>query len=219
MHLPRGDEATARLHRDWLKRLPSLTGKKLTALAREIKVSPSTLTRPVSEGDDGTSTLHANTIAKIVAATGVAAPTDITGPPPRGLAHGFSEDAVPFTITPGDPVAAAVRALVGAANAIAPFRLRSGALDMAGFLPGDIVLVDLNASPRAGDAVCAQVYDWPRMKAETIMRIYRPVPPVTLLVARSSDQSFAPLVVDGERVIVKGVLLPHRLRSEPRAEG
>jgi hypothetical protein len=216
MQLPRGDQATARLHRDWLKSLPAITGKKLTTLAKEIKVSPSTLTRPVSEGEHGTSTLHAATITKIVAHTGVAAPADMTGSPLRGRTgalRGFGEDAVPFAPEPGDAIAAAVKALTGGSNTIAPFTLRSTALELAGFMPGDIVLVDLNASPRAGDAVCAQVYDWPNMRAETVMRIYASAPPVALLIARSTDPALVPLVVDGDRVLVKGVLLPHRLRA------
>jgi hypothetical protein len=216
MQLPRGDEATARLHREWLKRLPGITGKKLTALARDIKVSPSTLTRPVSEGDHGTSTLHANTIAKIIAATGAPPPTELAGPPSRGRAgtlRSFHEDAVPFHADDGDPIGAAVAALIAGRNAIDPWTLKTRALELAGFLPGDIVLVDLNASPRPGDAVCAQVYDWPRMKAETVMRIFERATPIDLLVARSADPGFAPLVVDGERVVVKGVLLPSRLRA------
>jgi hypothetical protein len=219
--MPRGDQATARLHRDWLKRLPDLTGRKLTTLAKEINVSPSTLTRPVSEGEDGTSTLHATTIAKIVAHTGAPPPTDLAGPPARGRTgapRGFEEEAVPYRPLAGDPVAAAVLALIAGRNAVDPWTLRTRALELAGFLPGDIVLVDLNAAPQPGDAVCAQVYDWPRMKAETVMRVLIAAPPVQLLVARTVDPEFTPLVVDGERVVVKGVVLPHRLRGRAAAE-
>jgi hypothetical protein len=215
MHLPRGDAVTARLHRAWLSNLPRVTGKPLTRIATESKVSPSTLTRPLQEGEDGVSTLHANTIAKIVAAFGVAPPVGLVLPRPDGSRAGFGEDAAPYAPEPGDALAAAVAALTGHSNAISPWTLKTRALELAGYLPGDIVLVDLgNTDPQPGDAVCAQVYDWKEGRTETVMRLYERAAPVDLLVARSSDPAFAPpLVVDGERVVIKGVLLRHRLRA------
>lgn len=215
LQLPRGDLATARLHREWVNRLPAVIGKKLTTIAKEIKLSPSTLTRPVKEGDHGTSTLHANTIAKIVERYGVPPPSELAGPPARGRTgapRSFEEEAVPYRAAANDPLAAALNALIAGRNAIDPWTLKTRALELAGFQPGDIVLVDLNAHPRPGDFVCAQVYDWPSMKAETVMRLYVTAPPVNLLVARTLDPELGPLVVDGERVVVKGVLLPYRLR-------
>src|SRR5947209_1043302 len=67
--------------------------------------------------------------------------------------------------------------------------------------------------PEAGGAVGAQVYDWRRAAAETVMRLYEP----PYLVAASLDEGLRrPLVVDNEQVIIKGVVLPHRLRpGEP----
>jgi hypothetical protein len=76
------------------------------------------------------------------------------------------------------------------------------------------VLVDLNATPKPGDAVCAQVYDWKRMKAETVMRIFEKAPPIEILLTKSLDPNLQePLVVDGERVVVKGVILKSRLQK------
>lgn len=214
--MPRGDAATARLHRDWLRNLPALTGKPLTRLAQEIKIAPSTLTRPLKEGDDGTSTLHANTIAKVVAHTHVAPPGELGAPPPgRRPARGFGEEAAPFVFSTNyDAVLeAALKALAGESNSIAPWQLRTRAVELAGFLPGDVLLLDLNATPKPGDLVCAQVYDWQHMKAETVVRIFDRAAPVELLLARSFEH-YQPLVVDGERVTIKGVFLPHRLRPQ-----
>jgi len=207
----RGDLATARLHREWLRGLPARTGKSLTKIAEDTGLARSTLTRPLKEGDQGTSTLHASTIEKVVQATGVAPPAgSVARPQPA-----FSEEASPYNFgNPGDPLRATLKAMIGDRNGIDPWTLKTRALELAGYLPGDIVLVDLNASPRPGDAVCAQVYDWSSMKAETVMRVFERAPPVEVLVARSMDPAFAaPIVVDGERVVVKGVLLPHRLRA------
>lgn len=214
LQLPRGNAATARAHRDWLLNLPAKTGDPLTRIAQQSKISPSTLTRPAKEGDHGRTTLHANTIAKVVARYGVAPPAGVAGPLPKGARAGFGEDAAPYTPDAKDPLAAAVAALRGNSPAIAAWTLKTRALELAGYLPGDVVLVDLgNVVPAPGDVVCAQIYDWQRMRAETVMRVYERAAPVDLLVARSADPAFgAPLVVDGERVVIKGVVLPHRLR-------
>jgi hypothetical protein len=51
----------------------------------------------------------------------------------------------------------ALRSLIGDRNGIEPWLLHTRALELEGFMPGDIVLVDLNASPKPGDAVYATV--------------------------------------------------------------
>lgn len=219
MQLPRGDAGTAKAHRDWLRDLPRLTGEPLTRIAQKSNVAPSTLTRPLQGGEHDTSTLHAHTIEKIVAAFGVDPPPGVAPPRPEGARAAFREDAAEYTPEPHDPLAGALQALRGGSNAIAAFTVKTRAIELAGVLPGDVVLVDLNnVDPVPGDIVCAQVYDWGRMRAETVMRVFERAAPVDLLVSRSADQAFAaPIVVDGERVVVKGVLLPHRLR--PAAKG
>lgn len=206
----------ARLHRDWLRSLPALTGKSLSQVADEAGVARTTLYNKLRHDDPGISTLNASIIERIVKHHRVAGPGGT--PTPQGASvRGFSEDAAPFTTTHANETAVAVlRALIAGRNGIDPWTLKTRALELAGYLPGDTVLVDLNASPRPGDAVCAQVYDWPRMKAETVMRIFERASAVDLLVARSLDPAFAaPLLVDGERVAIKGVVLPHRLRFRP----
>ena len=96
-----------------------------------------------------------------------------------------------------------------------PWTIATRAVELEGILPGDVVLLDLNATPKPGDIVCAQVYDWKRMRAETVIRLFDRAPPVDLLIPRSLDPAFrSTLVVDGERVILKGVMLPHRLRPQ-----
>jgi hypothetical protein len=209
-HLARKDRVTAQLHRDWLKSLPDRTGKSLTRIADEIGIARTTLTRPVKKGDEGISTLHASTIEKVARHLGVAPPDlGIDETPPRPARRSLAEEAIPFVADNGGDLAAAVRALIGDRRNADPWIIKSRALETAGFLPGDIVIVDLNATPRAGDAVCAQVFDWQRGTAETIMRLFQP----PYLVAATFDETLRkPFVVDDDQVIVKGVLLPHRLK-------
>ena len=82
--------------------------------------------------------------------------------------------------------------------------IRSRALDLAGLLPGDVAIVDLNAAPEADDTVCAQIYDWRAAEAVTVFRLYDP----PYLVAASTDPQFRrPQLVDDDRVSIKGAVV------------
>jgi hypothetical protein len=206
--LPR-DEETSRQHRDYLRRVITHMRKPPTRIAKEVGVAASTLTRLLNE--TSTATLHARTISRLQEYSGVS----FFGGDPSAPAtfRGLAEDAVPFEPKGADPeLVAGIKALIGGRRAADPWTMKSRALEQRGFLPGDIVIVDLGRRPEAGDLVCAQVYDWRRAAAETVMRLYEP----PYLVAPSLDESLRrPLVVDNEQVIIKGVLLPHRLRPAP----
>jgi len=208
--LARADHETPRQHREYLRRVIQHTGKPPTRIAKEIGVAASTLTRLLKE--NSTATLHARTIRKLEEYSRIPfSGGDAPGPPGIG---GLAEDAVPFDAKSADPaVSAAIKALIGGRQAADPWTIRTRALERIGYLPGDIVIVDLGRRPEAGDAVCAQVYDWRRGAAETVMRVYEP----PYLIAASLDEQLRkPLVVDDEQVIIKGVLLAHRLRPDTR---
>jgi hypothetical protein len=79
----------------------------------------------------------------------------------------------------------ALRSLIGDREGIEPWRLNTRALELEGYMPGDIVLVDLNASPQAGDAVYATIREQSRV--EPIMRKFQPTGIVDLLVPRTND--------------------------------
>jgi hypothetical protein len=206
------DEETSRQHRDYLRRVIAHTRKPPTRIAKEVGVAASTLTRLLNE--NSTATLHARTISRLQEYSGI---SFFGGDPSAPLTfRGLAEDAVPFDAKGADPeVVAAIKALIGGRKAADPWTMKSRALEQRGFLVGDIVIVDLGRRPEAGDMVCAQVYDWRRAAAETVMRLYEP----PYLVAASLDEGLRrPLVVDNEQVIIKGVLLPHRLRPAPPRE-
>jgi len=84
-----------------------------------------------------------------------------------------------------------------------PWVMKSRALEHAGYLPGDILIVDLNAKPQDGDAVCAQIYDR-NGKTETAFRIYE----YPFLIAASADPDLRrPVLVDNERASIRGVVM------------
>lgn len=188
----------------------------LSGMATALELSPSTFTRFMKEPDTSEKTLSATTMSKVEqlrqANSDSPVPTQA-----QGQWQAFHEEAEHFVITANfdDLLSQALKSLIGDRVGIDPWTLRTRALELEGFMPGDVVLVDLNATPQPGDAVCAQVYDRGHNKAETVMRMYQNAGPVNLLVPRTMDPGPHPtLVVDNDRVLIRGVLLPHRLRGK-----
>ncbi|MES2671582.1 MAG: hypothetical protein V4673_14355 [Pseudomonadota bacterium] len=205
----KADLIVARQHRDYVQLVVDKTGVKPTKLATEIGVAPSTLTRLLNEPDNGKATLRATTLAKLESFSGIPAPT-LELPEGERPVQGFREDATPYRETGDSSLSVVIKAIVGNRKNIDPWTIQTRALECAGFMPGDTVLVDLSRMPRAGEACCAQVLDWRGGKADTIMRVYEP----PYLVAATFDATLRkPQLVDDQRVIIKGVLLPHRLRA------
>lgn len=206
MHLSKINHPSAALYRAWLRRLPDLTGKTLTAIAKEIGVAPSTLTRPLKPDDPGTSTPNQTTIDKIVARYGVAPPAFAAPALARRSLRGFSEDAAPYSPEKMDGLGDAVLALAAGRNNAGPWIMKTKALDLAGLLPGDVVIIDFGLEPQIGDMVCAQVsLDFQRGAVETVIRIYERAGAANVLVGASTDPAFrSPISVD-DRVTIKGV--------------
>ncbi len=194
--------------RAWLKRTLGHSGLSGTALAKRTGLAQTTLTRFLSDPDHG-SALSARTVAAIESATGLlfhdgdAAKTSVAEP-----------EAAPYRVEGGEEAIGEVIArLSGKAVGVDPWRLKSRALEAAGYLVGDILIVDLNASPRPGDVVCAQVYRAGLEGAETVFRLYEP----PLLLSKSFDPSIAPTLRHGsDDVMVRGVVILTLRRRQGR---
>lgn len=201
------------LHRAWLLEVVEVTKKSPSAVAKDAGLADTTLTRMLNE-PDYTGVLSAGTVSRIIEAHKVPGPDSYgrsTGRPP-----GFAE-AERFNSDRETPETAhLVKLLLDGRPAAAAWRLKTSALEQAGYLPGDIVIVDLNAAADAQDAVCVQVQDYQRGSAETIWRVYDP----PYLMAAANDRlAYKPLLADNERIIIKGVIVeslrPHRLSKAP----
>lgn len=186
----------------WLDNITSSSGLTLTDIARRANLNPSTLTRFRAQNDGG-HVLTSRTVQKIETATGVPAYEQRTRP---NLSFFSEEEGVPFKPDDRtqDLLVEALRAIISKSNSVDLWTLKTPALAAAGYGLGDIVLVDRDATPRAGDAVCAQKYDHRRGIAETIFRIYRTP---YLLTALSSGQPGMPEIVDDENVVIRGVIV------------
>ncbi len=186
----------------WLDNIVAASGLELSNVARRAKLDPSTLTRFHQRNDSG-HTLTAKTVKKIEDAFGVPAyevrrrPTLTAFQEPDAEPYRLEHDAQELMIQ-------ALRAVVAKTNSVDLWLMKSQVLSAAGYRQGDVVIVDRDATPRAGDAVCAQIYDWRRGTAETIFRIYRTP---YLLTAASQGEPGLPEIVDDENVVIKGVVM------------
>ncbi|MBW4972103.1 helix-turn-helix domain-containing protein [Roseovarius mucosus] len=130
-------------------------------------------------------------------------------PEAQTLRPGFAEsDAVPFVGKGGarETTEATAQGMGGGRPGIDVWTVKSDALALRGYLPGDHILVDTHQSERckSGDIVVAQIYNWQTGTAETILRVYEP--PVLVM---ASAGLVAPItrVVDGQNVVIKGKII------------
>jgi transcriptional regulator with XRE-family HTH domain len=195
----------------WLRSVLEQTKLTPTALASKAGVAQSTVTRFLNSPD--APMIGLRTVAKIAHAAGV---TPYGAPSNAPRANGFNEpEAVPYHAQTNGPLAPILNLLSTQHRAVDPWLLQTDALELAGYLRGDVVLVDLNAQPRAGDIVCAQLYRWSEGRADTVFRLFEP--PYLIAMARDPDVR-KPALVDNDRVIIKGVvMLTLRQRGHARA--
>lgn len=192
--------------RSWLRSVMDQTELSAHALARKINRAPTTITRALDPASKHT--LSHRTIADIVAVTGLPGPGGGRASAPTRMPAN-EIDGAPLEIETGDSrVDDAVRYLCGDENALAPWRLNTRALEVMGYLPGDVVIVDLNGHPQPGDIVVAQHY---KARVETLFRMFTP----PFLVAAANDRvPRPPMLVDNATVAIRGVVVamfrPHR---------
>lgn len=195
---------------DWLQAVKSRTGWTPTRIARESGLTPTTILRFDNRDPKYPNALSAQTMSQIAQGTGVAVTADLLGEHAVSPSMQLREsEAAPYRHDPADPLEAAIKAMQALRNGLDPWELRSPALVDAGYLPGDVLMVDLNAEARAGDVVCAQLYRWAESKAETVFRIFET--PGFLLSASRDPVLRRPVMVDGENTVIKGVVT-HMLR-------
>lgn len=187
--------------RAWIQGILDREGITPTELARRAGLDPSTLTRFMGGERDG-HMLSARTVRKIEAVTVVKPPQP----------SGMREDAVPYSAeaVPPSPLGAALAAMRSGRNGLDAWLVTSRKLEGLRIFEGDILMVDLNAEPRPGDVVCAQIYDWQHGGAQTVFRLYEPP---FLLSGDMTGPARRPEAVDGRNIQVRGVVVA---RLSPR---
>lgn len=121
---------------------------------------------------------------------------------------GFSDSDAAAWVGQGadDRAVPTIAQALGARNGVDIWQIRTPALSLMGYMPGDYMLVDTLAAERAraGDVVVAQIYDNAKGRAVTVLRRFEP----PVLVAASPDPDDRRVhVVDGVNVVVRGTVV------------
>jgi transcriptional regulator with XRE-family HTH domain len=194
-----GVEAEAqRVIRDWLLLVREKTGWSLSKIATEAGVARSTVANAVND-PNYSSVMSMATITRISRAANVPPPPLLTDP-----RTGFGEpEATPYAVGLS-PLDTMISAFIGGRSSLVPWELKTSALTLAGYMPGDIVILDMNGTPANGDVVCAQVYDFDASEAKTIWRRYQ----APYLIAASAGPEFQlPVRADDRSAAIKGVVV------------
>lgn len=142
-------------------------------------------------------------LPEVLARAGVAAE-----PVTQQLAPGFAESDAAAWLPKGpeDRRIPEIAQAFGARPGVDVWRVKAPALALAGYLPGDWLLVDTHAAERAraGDVVLAQAYDNARGTASTLLRRFEP--PV-LVAASTLPEDRRVHVVDGVNVVICGKVI------------
>jgi len=184
----------------WMQAIYDETGWKQSELARRGGFSHATLSRFKNDANNSAK-LDTDTVAKILAVSPIPHYENSRAQIPQGFTEREAEPIREDTLVDLTVARMVTAAKVGQ-NAVDAWVLHNRAIENLGYLPGDIVMVDLNAKPEAGDVVCAQVFD--RMgNPETAFRVYYP----PYLMGASNERIYLrPIPVD-DRVLVRGVVI------------
>lgn len=163
-----------------------------------------------------TGTLAPETIERIKSTFRVPGPEEYAQGK-RAAVIGLSEAARFDARKEQSELAAVVEVILDGRPGAEAWRLKTLALEGVGYLPGDILFVEPladNEMPKPQDAVCAQVMDYQHGAAETVWRVYD----APFLVGAGHDRTaYKPLLVDGQRVKIFGVIRasyrPHSLSA------
>jgi len=144
--------------RRWLERVIAEARLDAGEVAARAHVSPSTVYRMLDDEDPHEP--KATSVLQIAEALAVAPPSTL------GRPRAFAEPDVsplsgetPAELAPRTPDQSL-------------WRVESRALELAGVLPGDLLLLDAAEEARAGDLVVAQLYDFDHGAARTRVRYY-----------------------------------------------
>ncbi len=187
--------------RAWLQGVLAKTGLKATPLAKAAGLAPSTVLRALDP--DTNSTLDTRTIAKIVDKFGIAPPPLILRGERAGTNQGlgFAAPELEALLAP-DNFHFAGKALTPTQGL---WTVRTRAIELAGYVPGDDLLADSAVGPRARDAVVVQILDQRVGTAETVLRVYDP--PYVITETADPTARAKPLLVDNDRVAIWGVVV------------
>lgn len=181
----------------WLHTLIKATGQSRSALATNSGLASNMLTRFLSPAYS--SLLTSATIEQLKVYTGLPGPEGTNNRPLCvGEVRELDADDLPEILR------AAVEAVLAKSPNVTVWMIETRAIEAAGWLPGDVVIVDPLQAPKRGEPVFAQAIN-PRTGAEDIIvRLYEP----PFLVPASYDPALRkPTIDDNQHVRICGAVI------------
>ncbi|MEO1067146.1 MAG: hypothetical protein AAFW47_07195 [Pseudomonadota bacterium] len=192
----------------WVQAILEYRGWSQSTLAEKAGFNHTTLSKWKNHQRNDAQ-LSSDIVHKIWQVGGIPPYNTAPSAPARGFAEEESQHFDHAKANENSPILAAIDAIKAGRNAVDPWVLKSNALETAGYLRGDILMVDLGAHARPGDVVCAQLYE-KTGSTKTIFRIFEP----PYLVSSSTDRSLLkPILLDDNSAVVMGVVIAS-LRGE-----
>jgi len=180
-------------HLDWVNSILSLTGWSQHRLAKEADLSPSALNKFLKD-PTSSRTLNSFSIEKLERASGV--------PLTRG-GNAMAEPKGPsYEVERIDDLGIMAQALKQGRNGVDAWQMKTRALELAGYIPGDTLVVDQGLTPQLGDVVIAQIYDR-NGDAETVVRIFEG----SFLIAATTDPALISPIFINKDVLIRGVCI------------
>lgn len=193
-------EKNQRATKEWILAVADYLHLSPSRLALNAGAAASTLTRFLNDTTN-TLTITQRTLDMIATYSGVPV-HKMPGQKPRGLGD---EDVVPYNMADINVPAwmhDAINAIVREKNNTEVWIAKGWALDIAGILPNDAIVIDYSRKPQNGDVVLARIHDANGNDPQQVLRLYE----APYLMAHSAKLGVQrPLVVDEHLVSIMGV--------------
>ncbi|QTG12922.1 hypothetical protein G6M86_06555 [Agrobacterium tumefaciens] len=179
--------------RDWLQSIMTERNMSPIELAKFVGVSPTTIYRAIDVGSEFTTTTK--TLEKVASKVGRQPPgpsyLDAHHIRPLNSPSGLEAIDVPRNLI----------TLTADEHRLLAYRILDRSLELEGYLPGDIVVIDEDVAPSAGDIVCVDLSSQRPGGAGRVLRLFEP----PYLMSRSIDRRVepAPILLD-RSVEIKG---------------
>jgi hypothetical protein len=188
---------------EWLGKILAETGLTRHGLAVKAGIPPQTLNMFVAA--KATHSLSSGNLEKIYRATGYRYGSDRRVPPrpiESELYKVKSKEDFDFVSS------------FDGSNGFEARVLGSRALECAGYLPGDVLIIDRNTEAKPGDIVCARIFNWQGSGSELIFRVWEP----PFLQSATFDPALRQIfTVDNDLVLIEGVVVFSVRRRMARA--
>ena len=193
----------------WIADVTTRNGWTPTEWARLAGVDPSTLSKFLTDPSN-IKILSTRSERKLELAAGRTREGETLLASLNGMAEA---EAVAYRIGErDDTLTRAIKAATEGQNAVVPWVLKTTALNAAGYMPDDILLVDLNLQARDGDVVCVQIY----RRDGTADTVFRIMETPFLVAAHFGQHLFKPVLMGSDNVVLRGAVVssfrprPHR---------